>query len=260
MAAGYFAPGVDAFLGLAILVLLPWLVVRARMFNARYTSYRNLRFRFDPVYGEAYTVIIGWNILAGLTFGLLYPYAHYRRSAMVINNSHFGNLDFRLAGVSPGFYAKYVQVSLLVVAALIAFGVALALLPTRPDGTATPGVLAIAMGPLLALIAALAVAASYLGPAIAKLVLGNTTVGEHEIRCDWSIPRLVFINLTNFVAIALSLGLAIPWATIRLQRYQFENLSLDVRGDLDSIIATQSDEVSAMGEEIGEAFDIDIGW
>ncbi len=70
----------------------------------------------------------------------------------------------------------------------------------------------------------------------------------------------MFINLTNFVAIALSLGLAIPWATIRLQRYQFEHLSLSVHGDLDSIVAGQSDEVSAMGEELGEVFDIDIGW
>lgn len=260
VATGYFAPGVDAILGLAILALLPWLVVRARMFNAHYTSYRNLRFRFDPVYGEAYAVIIGWNILAGLTFGLLYPHAHYRRSAMVINNSHFGNLDFRLAGISRGFYAKYVQVSLLVVAALIAFGVAMVLLPTNTDGAIDPGSLAVAAAPLLGLIVAFAVAASYLGPAITKLVLGNTTVGEHRIRCDWSIPRVVFINLTNFIAIALSLGLAIPWATIRRQRYQFENLSLDVRGDLDSIIATQSDAVSAMGEEMGEAFDIDIAW
>ncbi len=70
----------------------------------------------------------------------------------------------------------------------------------------------------------------------------------------------MFINLTNFVAIALSLGLAIPWATIRLQRYQFEHLCLSVHGDLDSIVAGQSDEVSAMGEELGEVFDIDIGW
>jgi uncharacterized membrane protein YjgN (DUF898 family) len=259
-AAGYFAPGVDALIMLVIVALIPWLIIRSRMFNARYTSYRNLRFRFDPAYREAYTIIFGWYLLAGLTLGLLYPYAHYRRSKMLIDNAHFGNLDFALADVNRGFYGTYIKASLLIVAAILiglfAGGGAATLLPDGADGEAQAGAVILGVVPM---IIAISIAASYIQPAIAKLIFGNTSIGEHDIVCDWSIPRVVFINFTNFIAIALTLGLAIPWATIRLQRYQFENLSVDVRGDIDSIIATQSDEVSAMGEEIGEAFDIDIG-
>ena len=257
IAAGYFAPGVDALIMLVIVALIPWLIIRSRMFNARYTSYRNLRFRFDPVYRQAYTIIFGWYLLAALTFGLLYPYAHYRRSKMLIDNAHFGSLNFALANVNGGFYGTYIKASLLILAAILlgvfAGGGAATLLP---DGEMQAGTLLVAVIPM---IIAISIAASYIQPAIAKLIIGNTSLGEHEIVCDWSIPRIVFINFTNFIAIALTLGLAIPWATIRLQRYQFENLSMDVRGDIDSIVATQSDEVSAMGEEIGEAFDIDIG-
>lgn len=258
-AGGYFVPGIEGLIGLAIFLAVPWLVVRARMFNARYTSYRNLRFRFDPVYGESYAVIMGWNLLAGLTLGLLYPYAHYRRSAMIVNNSHFGNLDFELAEIFRGFYATYLKAAALVLAALVVLGVGATFVPTAADGEVEAGTAAFLLGPVVGLFVAIAAAAAYIGPAITKLVLENSTIGEHRIVCAWNIPRIVFINFTNFAAIAFTLGLAIPWATIRLQRYQFENLSLAVCGDLDAVIATQSDEVSAMGEEFGEAFDIEIG-
>ncbi|MBT8443179.1 MAG: DUF898 domain-containing protein [Gammaproteobacteria bacterium] len=259
VASSYVAPGVEAVLGLAVFAAIPWLIVRSRMFNARYTSYRNLRFRFDPVYGEAYKVIVGWNLLAGLTLGLLYPHAHYRRSAMIVNNSHFGNLDFVLPNLSGGFYARYIQVSLLMLGAVIVVGVLATLLPAGAVTADDPGSAAALTASLTGLLVAMGLAASYLGPAIAKLVIGSMNVGDHRMNCHWSVPRVVFINFTNLVAIALTIGLAIPWATVRLQRYQFENMSIDVTGNLDSIIATQADEVSAMGEEIGEAFDIDIG-
>lgn len=260
VASSYFAPGIEALLGLAIFAAIPWLIVRSRMFNARYTSYRNLRFRFDPVYGEAYKVIVGWSLLAALTLGLLYPHAHYRRSAMIVNNSHFGNLDFALPNISSGFYARYVQVSLLMLAALVGVGVLATLLPSDAVSSDDPGSAALLPAVMVGLVVAMGLAASYLGPAIAKLVIGSMMVGGQRMNCDWSVPRVVFITFTNLVAIVLTLGLAIPWATVRLQRYQFENMSLDVTGDLDSIIATQADEVSAIGEEIGEAFDIDIGF
>jgi len=259
VASGYFAPGLEGVLGLALFAIVPWLIVRARMFNARNTSYRNLRFRFDPAYGEAYTVIVGWSLLAALTLGLLYPHAHYRRSAMIVNHSHFGNLDFRLADISRKFYARYIQVSLALLLIFVVLGVlATWVASDSTDGFAIAGV-SIGQLAIVGIGLLLAVVPMFLGPAITKLVLDHITVGEHRLRCDWNIPRIVFVIFTNLLAIAVTLGLAIPWATIRLQRYQYDNLAVDVQGNLGSIIATQSEEVSAFGEEIGAAFDIDIG-
>ncbi len=249
------APGVDAAIFAIMMIGMPWLIVRARMFNARYTSYRNLRFRFDPVYGEAYKVIFGYGMLTGITLGLAYPYARYRRSKMLIDNAHFGSLQFRLRDVSRAFYATYVKVGALVVIAMIAFVATTPFLPGSPEGEAPPAAAALAVVPAVFIM----IVTSYLGPAIAKLTFSNVSVGEHRIVCDWHIPRLMLIYFTNFLAVAATLGLAIPWATIRLQRYQYANLALEVHGDLDEIVATQADEVSAMGEELGEVFDIDLG-
>lgn len=248
-------PGVEVSVVLIVMIVAPWLVVRARMFNARYTSYRNLRFRFDPVYGEAYKVIVGFGFLSAITLGLAYPYARYRRSKLLIDHAHFGSLQFQLSDVYRALLSTYAKASVLMVAAMVAVGISVAMLPRTPAGDVNPASAVFAIAP----VAFIVLVYSYLGPAIAKLTVGHVAVGPHRIVCDWNIPRIMFIYFTNFAAVALTLGLAIPWATIRLQRYQYENLALEVQGDLDAIVATQADEVSAMGEEIGEVFDIDLG-
>jgi len=249
------APGVELSVVVVVMIVAPWLIVRARMFNARYTSYRNLRFRFDPVYGEAYKVIVGFGLLTGITLGLAYPYARYRRSKLLIDHAHFGSLQFQLSDVYRAYFATYTKASLLMVAALAALGFSMAMLPQSPDSAINPASAVLAVVP----VAFIVLIYSYLGPAIAKLTVGNVSVGPHRIVCNWNVPRIMFIYFTNFAAVALTLGLAIPWATIRLQRYQYENLALEVHGNLDEIVATQADEVSAMGEELGDAFDIDLG-
>ena len=64
----------------------------------------------------------------------------------------------------------------------------------------------------------------------------------------------------NLIAIALSIGLLTPWATIRLQRYKLSRLSILMQeSELANVVAAEGDEVSAIGDEIGEAFDYDFG-
>jgi uncharacterized membrane protein YjgN (DUF898 family) len=64
--------------------------------------------------------------------------------------------------------------------------------------------------------------------------------------------------LSNAVAIALSLGLLIPWAQIRLARYRAENMTVHLADDWRDYVAAKDRQGSALGEEIGEAFDVDV--
>ena len=57
----------------------------------------------------------------------------------------------------------------------------------------------------------------------------------------------------------LSLGLLIPWASIRMARYRLDNLQLLPADDLDGFIAAEQEKVGAAGEEILDFFDFDIG-
>jgi uncharacterized membrane protein YjgN (DUF898 family) len=70
---------------------------------------------------------------------------------------------------------------------------------------------------------------------------------------------LFLIYLSNTIAIILSLGLLIPWAMIRTAHYRADNLKLAVVGNLADFTAEEQNKGSALGEEIAEVIDLDLG-
>ena len=60
------------------------------------------------------------------------------------------------------------------------------------------------------------------------------------------------------VLVLLSLGLAYPWARIRLAHYSARSTSAIIQGTLDGYVTRQQVQVSALGEELGDAFDVDV--
>jgi uncharacterized membrane protein YjgN (DUF898 family) len=69
------------------------------------------------------------------------------------------------------------------------------------------------------------------------------------------LARLYFVNL---FAILFSLGLAIPWAAVRVMRYRAECLALASAAPFDELVAGMGSQVGATGEELGEFFNIDL--
>ena len=65
--------------------------------------------------------------------------------------------------------------------------------------------------------------------------------------------------LTNSLATALTLGLFSPWARIRTLRYRLTCLTLLADEDPEAFVAAEEKQVSALGEEVGDFFDMDIG-
>jgi uncharacterized membrane protein YjgN (DUF898 family) len=70
---------------------------------------------------------------------------------------------------------------------------------------------------------------------------------------------MIWIYLSNAIAIVFSLGLLIPWASIRTLHYRISNFSISSSGELDTFIASEQEEVGALGEEIIDFFDFDLG-
>ena len=292
LAASVLWSGSELIIAAIIGLFIPWLIVRSRMFRMRNTSYQNIRFSFKRVVGKAVSIIFGTGLLVALSLGAAYPYYKFRRAGLIVDNSRFGNLDFSLKRVIRGFYLRYSLASLFSIVALsLLFGFAgldaiqqvfeaaesaesaelESTVDTSETGTGnesgeeveTPELDAETVTKFFQAIGGVFVLSilvfTLLRESITKLILGNIKVGDHQLVCMWSIPKIGFIWLTNLVAIGVSLGLLIPWATVRMQRYKMEHLSVDVQGRLADIVAVQTSEVSAMGEELGEAFDIDLG-
>ena len=98
----------------------------------------------------------------------------------------------------------------------------------------------------------------YLKANIANLNFNSTTIKGHYFNSSMQSKTVAWIYFTNTVAIALSLGLMIPWAKIRMARYRAECLQLEVCDSLDNFIASEQKNVSALGDQMSEVFDVEI--
>jgi uncharacterized membrane protein YjgN (DUF898 family) len=261
-----FFPPLSVIFFLVLGIGTPWLIVRSRMFNMRYTSYRNIRFSFNRAYGDAYNVIFGYGALSIITLGLAVPYAHFQRNRMIVDNTNFGNLGFGLNKIGKKFYAAYSLGALLGICIIAPLGIFAFNTGLAAQAEAeTSSALNVAWQFLLIGLLYYVVL-QFIKAYVLRATTNNTWIGKqeddvvaHKLGCDWSLSGMLGIYLTNIIAIALSLGLLIPWAQMRILRYQLNHTWVDLSGSLDDVVAGQIDAVSSLGEEIGDVFDVDIG-
>jgi uncharacterized membrane protein YjgN (DUF898 family) len=277
--ASQYSPKYAAGIFLALVPAVPWIVARSFAFNAVNSSWRNLRFRFRATYAEALAALapIALIPLATLAlpvidaahppespsqlwllwvppalFALVYPYVVAKVTLLRANRSFFGMAAFACEASVARFYGIYALGFLLFLVALMALGAAM---------TAAMFVLPMAgvvVGPLGYFVGA-ALVMGFTRSRIANLVFNTTRLeGGVSFSSGLAPLRLARIYGFNLLAIALTLGLAVPWAVMRTARYRAECLALRAQGGLDAFVGTATREVAAAGEEMGEMFDIDL--
>lgn len=103
---------------LVALVALPWVMVRSAAFNARYSAFRNMTFRFSGSYGSAVRALIGPLLGTLFSCGLAYPWLRAALSRYFVSRTSFGGIsaDFRRSG---GHFVKYYVLPLFGTAAVM---------------------------------------------------------------------------------------------------------------------------------------------
>ena len=244
----------------------PWLVNASLRFNARYTSYRNVRFNFTGRYFEAMIAYVIWPIAGFSTLGLLLPAARRARDYFYTNNHTYGGRPFRTefsAGRVYGLVAIAIGVFILAAAAVFAvvFGtewlIVNKLLHGHYDPKYSITAVSVATGCFYFLFMSFAPA---LHTMIVNLCVSNTIFdGRHKLKSRMSPIVVAWITVTNAILTLLTLGFFYPWAKVRLARYEVSKLSLQADGDLDTYVSETLEGQSAVGEEIGSVFSFDFG-
>jgi uncharacterized membrane protein YjgN (DUF898 family) len=255
---------------LAVIALIafamPWLLRNSFRFRLYNTSWRGVRFHFRGAVGRAYRVFLLYGILSLFTLYIMAPFMHQRVKAYQHGNTWFGSTACSFHARAGQFYKIY----LLLFAVLVGFalvagfsgvgGAFAALAEAQKHGThANP---LAALKALAVLYGALILMGISVGPVfhalITNLVWNNTRVGEHRIECNMSPLGLIWVTLSNLVLVALTLGLFIPWASVRMAKFQLEAVRLVPAGDLQEFVDAAPDDVGAVGMEAASAFDFDI--
>jgi uncharacterized membrane protein YjgN (DUF898 family) len=237
--SGQFMPLLGVALQLIFIALVPWLINRSMAFRNRNTVYRNLRFGFDGDYMGAMKAFVLWPLAGVFTVGILMPYAIFRQKQYIVENSRYGTSNF-----SPAFEWRDVYGIALRAFLLIIVAVVLMLVPL--------------IGPLLSIAVYLLIFA-YLTATMGNLVYNRSHLLTHGFSSTLQTKELALIYLTNWLMLLFTLGLAMPWVKVRLAKYRAQHLVVVVDGSIDNFIAAEEKQVGALGEEIGEAFDMDIG-
>ncbi len=251
--------------GILFLFITPWLVVSSIRFNARNTSYRNVRFNFVGRLTAAARAFILWPVLSVFTLFTTWPLVHRARDYFLINNHTFGGKKFRTEFSGWSIYKIYLLIVGLEMAvgltcAAIAFGVLIPAgmldknaAPTRPVAIA---VVVLLYFVVLFFLVSLGV---FLHALSMNLALNNTTLdGRHELRSTLGPLRMAWITVSNSILVLLTIGLFYPWARVRLVRYEISRLAVLAASDLDEFTSEAIATQGAIGEEIANFFDMGI--
>lgn len=247
------------------LYLFPWLVNSSIRFNARNTSYRNVRFNFGATDIEALVAYVVWPIAGFCTLGLLMPAAQRARDYFFTNNHSYGGRYFETEFSAWRIYGIYGLAVLMFIGLAVAFVMVLGSLASAMgfgQAKATPSLALQAS--LFGSMAVFYLAFLFIGPIIHTMVV-NLTINHagfderHRLKSTMSPFAVAWIVVSNAFLTLITLGLFYPWAKVRLMRYRTEHLALLPEGDLDSYISERFETQSAVGEEIGSAFSFDFG-
>ena len=260
----HFSPMMALVLLLVLIIATPWIVVLSLRFNARFTSYRNIAFRFDGSVSGAFVAYIVWPIVAMFSLGLLLPFAWRQQTQYIIGNHSYGDTPFKF-DVNVGEYYK--MLGILIGGSIVFFVVYFMVMGGGAMAMAgNPAAMAAAMIPMIALyLAFYLVVGAYMAVTMANIQFNNTTLSDpkssaadHRFSANWQVLSYMKLLFINTLLILLTLGLFIPFAKVRTAAYKAEHTSFVATSDLDTFVAGEREQSNSLAEGVNDLFAMDI--
>lgn len=311
-----FSPTGATALLVLFMIALPWIIWSSLKFNARMTSFSNVRFSFAGSLKDSYIILLGIPlcgflllgavgflgikvleqgsgqlgaisiILLGIVtllvlIGALYLNALIAKkmNSYYINGYRYGQGEFAAKlSVSKFFKIHFTAIVfsitgfllLIVIAAVVMFltGGADQLLAMQgglenPEEIAAElpaGIFGVIFSIYLGMIILSMLVAGYVFTRQRTYIFSNLTLDEATYFSSTLTTRIyTWVMITNLLIIAFTLGLGIPWAKVRMLRTVLQNTSIEPNTDINSYITQQQKEQSSLAEQLGDAFDVDLG-
>ena len=249
--------------GIVVLVLMliyPWVKLKALQFNARMSSFSNVRFHFAGGLLRAFWVFMLLPLLTILTLGLTYPMLERARYNYIINRHQLGTSTLSLGATLSAFYGVFfktlpwffIAIALGWMLGWAAFLLGLDLLGL---GSLSPHLTAA----LTSVATAILVFWFIYRTLMRNMVYNHTTLEGHTLRSNIRPLPIAWITITNLLLGIASLGLLLPWGHIRMAKYLADNTGAKIVGTLDEFVGTEKDAPSALGDAYSDLEGIDLG-
>ncbi|WP_379071169.1 YjgN family protein [Mesorhizobium sp. UC22_110] len=261
-------PIVGLLFVLGFFTAIPWFIMRGLRFNARVTSYRNVRLNFNGGYWGAFRAFVLSGFVAGISLGIFAPYASRWSWHYLLDNLTYGDRPISSDPRIGDLYRHWWLPAILTVAGLAVLGFLVTVIGAAygafevpQDGVVHPGLVLAIYGILLGLFLVYTLPALLYKAGVRNVVLNATVLDQrHRFMSELGKWRYAWIAITNFLATIFTLGLARPWAAVRMARYLADHTGLHVVGSLDSYIGAVRDTGSAVGAEFMDVEGFDFGF
>lgn len=250
-----FFPLVTPLFIIAFLIILPWLICRSLKFRAVNSRYRNLNFNFHGTYGQAFCNYLLFPLLSVFTLYLIYPLIIAIQNRWYVNNSSYGQTKFTSnLSAKPIFFACFIAALVLIVAFTGFFGLVLGgNLITDFENDPLAPFLGMALLPVYYGVYV------YVHAKVINATMNSTKLDQHGFESNLKASKLLWLLITNTLAIMVSFGLLIPWTHIRMARYKAECTQFIATGNLDEFTRDAAGHQNALGEELGDVMDLEFG-
>jgi uncharacterized membrane protein YjgN (DUF898 family) len=288
-----FLPRFGTVFSAAALSCVPYLLFKAHRFKARYSAYRNLRFRFTGDVRGAYAayavfplaasvsllfmlstflgsygaIVFMIVMISGMGLAIVYPYMMFLQRRYFHDNMAFGKTESSFTGETGPFYGIYLRSLALFIALPLIAGIIVAVsagtVKSLGESSESLKIAGLAGTVLLTyvLMAFLAILVQqYIFARTYNYSWGHSRLGQVRFLAQIRARDLAWIRFTNIMAIFLSLGLLIPWAKVRRTRYVLSKTTVLFRGEMEAFEADVFIEEGAVGDTVADFFDWDIGW
>ncbi len=259
-------PTVSFAVSILFFLVLPWVINRSLKFRSRMTSWRNIRFNWHGNYWRSLLYFVVFPFLSVISLSLFAPVATKYRYDFYSKNHAFGLTNFYAEPTIGKFYkAFFLSVQLPVIVGIVAFVILgeFYIGPTLDETTEYETLMLIfsdAFATLAVLATIVFICGYILYFALCRNILLETLKLNDSVKfkADLNPFTYLWINISNSAAILLSLGLLVPWATVRKYRYLCEHTSYLFIKDESEFLDEELKKVHAFGEEYADWEGIDI--
>ena len=268
------------FVVIGVLLLVgPWLFMKAQEFKFRNTTYRGLRFGFTSTTGIAYQRLLPlvaiWftPTLLALTFRniegmtavfialltlLFFPFMHHALKSYQHSFACYGDQQFWFVSARTDFYSVYVRGLAFLIPASIFAGILLAAIVAGADEDVST--MRITISGAAAGLVIYTVVWPYLAARLQQVVWDHTLAPGMRFSTNILALPLFRLVIKNVALTLLTCGLYWPYAAIALARYRIECFAVLTDRPLSDIARNvAATPVSAAGEGAADLFGLDVG-
>ena len=248
--------------GAFVLILGPWFVVRSLVFNFNNSSYRKVRFGYDPDYSLAYNMLIKGILITFITLYLGFGYLIYQFQKLKFMNARFGKVKFAFEGDIGPFVMTYLKfIFMTIVAYLLALALIIGpmFLLTQTD---RPSSIYLTAGiGFFSAFVAMIFASAYMMASVSILIAQSVKFPGVNFKSTVGAWDLGLLFLWNMVLALCTLGLAYPWIRVGLIKYYTSHIHLSMEpGVFDQVERGVISKDGAVSDAAIDFWDIDIGF